>query len=122
MATEQEKQEAAELAARAKEQSKHAAKNTGRAARKLATVAAEETGDVVEKVNDTAEEALADVEKASRKFITHRWTRSFTPLGRATLGAAIGIAGFSYAAWVSGRALRAGEVAKELHRQTPPQV
>lgn len=66
--SDQDKQEAKELAARAVRQSQQAAKNAGRAAKATAPVVAEKTGDAAEKVNDKAEEMVEVAAHTTRKF------------------------------------------------------
>lgn len=65
--SEQDKQEAKELGARAARQSQQAAKNTARAARAAMPVAAEKVGDAAEVVNDAAEEAVETVTREARR-------------------------------------------------------
>lgn len=66
--SEQDKQDAKLLAARAAKQSKQAAKNTGRAAKVAAPIAAEKVGDAAEKVNDVAEDTVEAAVRTTHKF------------------------------------------------------
>jgi hypothetical protein len=65
--SEQDKQEAKELGARAARQSQQAAKNTARAARAAMPVAAEKIGDAAEVVNDVVEDVTDAAVRETRK-------------------------------------------------------